>query len=143
MPQAARNASQEYWRPADPATARIAGPILAESLCSDCGAEYSSGARFCHLCGKERNRHPVASPSPMSFADFFDVAVLRKHFGLSWPSVGFFILGILCLVIAASIGILSKAETLVQWQALQFWRVEWLLGAAAAMLGGILLKKCT
>jgi hypothetical protein len=77
----------------------------------------------------------------MSFADFFDVAVLHERFGLSWPSVAFFILGILCLVIAASIGILYKAETLEQWQALQFWNVGWLLGAAAAMLAGILVKK--
>jgi hypothetical protein len=53
----------------------------------------------------------------------------------------FFILGIVCLVIASGIGILYKPETLVQWQAMQFWRVEWLLGAIAAMLAGILLKK--
>lgn len=141
MPQAARSASQEYWRPADPGTARIAGPILAEGLCPGCGVEYSAGARFCHICGKERNRRPAAPPTPMSFADFFDVAMLREHFGFSWPSLVFFILGILCLVLAASIGILYKAETLEQWQALQFWNVGWLLGAAAAMLGGILLKR--
>ena len=141
MLQAAHSASQEYWRPADPATARIAGPILAEGLCPGCGVDYSEGARFCHICGKERNRQPAAPPTPMSFADFFDVAMLRERFALSWPSVGFFILGILCLVIVASVGLLYKSETLVQWQALQFWRIEWLLGAAAAMLAGILLKK--
>jgi hypothetical protein len=141
MPQSAHSASQEYWRPADPATARIVRPILAEGFCPDCGVEYAAGARFCHICGNERNRHLAAPPTPMSFADFFDVAVLHERFGLSWPSVAFFILGILCLVIAASIGILYKAETLEQWQALQFWNVGWLLGAAAAMLAGILVKK--
>jgi hypothetical protein len=77
----------------------------------------------------------------MTFADFFDVAMIRQRFGLSVPCVVFFILGIVCLVIASSIGILYKPETLVQWQAMQFWRVEWLLGAVAAMLAGILLKK--
>jgi hypothetical protein len=42
---------------------------------------------------------------------------------------------------AALAGFLYKAETLVDWQAIQVWRIEWLLGAAAALLAGILLKK--
>ena len=83
----------------------------------------------------------MAAPGAMSFADFFDVTVLRMRFGLSVPSLVFFVVGMVCLVIVSSIGILYKAETLVQWQALQFWRIEWLLGAAVAMLAGILLKK--
>jgi hypothetical protein len=77
----------------------------------------------------------------MSFVDFFDVAMLRQRLGLSVPSLVFFFVGIACLVIACSFGLLYKSETLLQWQALQFWRIEWLLGAAAAMLAGILLKK--
>jgi hypothetical protein len=141
MPRAVRIASQEYWRPADPATARIAGPILAEGLCADCGTEYLIGARFCHACGRERYRRPVSAPTPMTFADFFDVALIRRRLGLSVLSLLFFVVGVICLVITLSIGSLYKPETLVQWQALQFWRVEWLLGAAAAMLAGILLKK--
>jgi hypothetical protein len=141
MPQAAPSHLEEYWRPADPATARIAGPILAEGLCPDCGAEYSPEARFCHACGNRRTRLPIAPARPMSFADFFDVAMLRERFSLSVPSLVFFIVGVVCLVIVCSLGIFYKSETLVQWQALQYWRMEWLLGAAAAMLAGILLKK--
>jgi ribosomal protein L40E len=136
MPRAA-----EYWRPADPATARIAGPILTEGLCRECGAEFSAGARFCHVCGSKRSRLPIVPSRPMSFADFFDVSVLRQRCGLSAGCLAFFIMGIICLVVAASIGILYKPESLVQWQGLQFWRVEWLLGAAAMMLAGILLKQ--
>ncbi len=141
MARLARSASQEYWRPADPATARIARPILANDLCADCGTEYSTGARFCHLCGKERYRSQVATPNPMTFADFFDVAMIRQRMGLSVLSLLFFLAGLACLAVTLSIGILYRPESLVQWQALQFWRVEWLLGAAAAMLAGILLKK--
>ncbi len=76
----------------------------------------------------------------MSFADYLDVAMIRQRFHLSVPSLVFFILGVVCMVVAASVGILYKATTLVEWQAMQSWRVEWLLGAAAAMLAGILLK---
>ena len=98
MPRAVRIASQEYWRPADPATARIAGPILAEGLCADCGTEYLIGARFCHACGRERYRRPVSAPSPMTFADFFDVALIRRRLGLSVLSLLFFVVGVICLV---------------------------------------------
>ncbi len=141
MPRAARSASQEYWRPADPATARIARPILANGLCPDCGTEYSTSAQFCHACGRERYRRPVAAPSPMAFADFVDLGVIRQRLGLSALSLAFFIAGVVCLIVALSIGILYRSETAMRWQALQFWRVEWLLGAVAAMLAGILLKK--
>jgi zinc ribbon protein len=141
MPQAAHSGNEEYWRPADPATARMARPILAEGLCPDCGAEYRAGARFCHACGNERNRHPVAAPTRMTFADFFDLAMIRRRFDLSVPSLVFFVLGIGCLVITLGIGILYKADTLEEWQAMQLWRIELLLGAATAMLAGILLKK--
>jgi hypothetical protein len=33
------------------------------------------------------------------------------------------------------------AKTLVEWQAIQFYRAEWLLAATAAFVAGILLKK--
>jgi hypothetical protein len=34
-----------------------------------------------------------------------------------------------------------NVKTLVDWQAIQFYRAEWLLGATAAFVAGILLKK--
>ena len=27
-------------------------------VCSHCGAEYPSGARFCHICGSDRDPRP-------------------------------------------------------------------------------------
>jgi hypothetical protein len=33
------------------------------------------------------------------------------------------------------------AATVLDWQAVQIWRIEWLLASAAAFLAGILLKK--
>jgi hypothetical protein len=40
-------------------------------------------------------------------------------------------------------GFIYKADTLVDWQAIQVWRIEWLLAGCLAMLAGILLKKTT
>jgi len=38
------------------------------------------------------------------------------------------------------VGLLT-AKTLVDWQAIQIYRVEWLLAATASFVVGILLKK--
>ena len=46
-----------------------------------------------------------------------------------------------CMVAALLTGILYKTDTLVDWQAVQLWRIEWLLASSAALLAGILLKR--
>jgi len=38
-------------------------------------------------------------------------------------------------------GIIYTAATVLDWQAVQIWRVEWLLAAIGAFLVGILLKR--
>jgi hypothetical protein len=42
---------------------------------------------------------------------------------------------------AALLGVIYRTDTLLDWQAVQIWRVEWLLAALAALLAGLLLKK--
>ena len=53
-----------------------------------------------------------------------------------------FLIGIGCIAGALLVGFLT-AKTLVDWQAIQFYRAEWLLGATASFVAGILLKKDT
>jgi len=38
-------------------------------------------------------------------------------------------------------GVIYKVETFADWQAVQTWRIEWLLASAVTLLTGILLKK--
>jgi hypothetical protein len=38
-------------------------------------------------------------------------------------------------------GFLFSATTLLDWQAVQLWRIEWLLAATAIFAAGFLLKK--
>jgi hypothetical protein len=45
------------------------------------------------------------------------------------------------VVAAVMTGLVYSANTLVDWQAVQTWRIEWLLAAAVAFIAGILLKK--
>jgi cytosine/uracil/thiamine/allantoin permease len=56
------------------------------------------------------------------------------------PALLAFMAGIVCVVGAATIGIVFSARTLLDWQAVQLWRIEWLLGAIAAFVAGCLLK---
>ena len=45
-----------------------------------------------------------------------------------------------CIAGALLVGLLT-AKTFVDWQAIQFYRAEWLLAATASFVAGILLKK--
>ena len=60
--------------------------------------------------------------------------------GLSTASLVAFILGLGCVAGALLVGLLN-AKTLVDWEAIQFYRVEWLLAAVASFAAGLLLKK--
>ncbi len=142
MAKAAGSSSQEYWRSPNPEVMRLVTSASPEPVCWRCGADYSPAARFCHICGSERDRRPTAfagrtQPSP-------NVARLtepRYRVVLSIVSLVFFALGIACIIAAAVTGFIYKTDTLIDWQAVQLWRIEWLLAAAAALLAGIFLKK--
>jgi ribosomal protein L40E len=137
----AQTLRQEYWRPPNPEVVRLLQPVLLDVVCSHCGAEYPSGARFCHICGSDRDPRPSSVLRPTSIADLLDMAILRKRLGLSVPCLISFLVGVICMVAALLTGLIYRGDTLVQWQAIQVWRVEWLLGGAAALLAGILLKR--
>jgi hypothetical protein len=42
---------------------------------------------------------------------------------------------------ALAVGVFFSARTVLDWQAIQIWRIEWLVGAVAAFAAGLLLKK--
>jgi len=65
---------------------------------------------------------------------------IKKWVGLPTASLIAFVVGISCVAGALLVGLLT-AKTFVDWQAIQFYRAEWLLAATAAFVAGILLKK--
>ncbi len=139
MSEAAHNVQQEYWRPPAPPRAVEPSPALRGQLtCQECGAEFVIGSRFCHVCGAERE--PLMG-STRRWAQVLDITYIRESLGLSVGALIAFIVGVACVVAAIATGFIFTAATLLDWQAVQLWRVEWLLGAAAAFLAGILLKK--
>jgi hypothetical protein len=38
-------------------------------------------------------------------------------------------------------GLVYNTTSLAEWQAVQTWRIEWLLASVAALLGALLFKK--
>ncbi len=65
---------------------------------------------------------------------------IQRRVGLSTASFIAFLIGVGCVAGALLVGLLT-AKTYVDWQAIQFYRAEWLLAATAAFVAGILLKK--
>lgn len=143
-------------------------PVLMEA-CPRCGTEFLLGSRFCHTCGGKRLLVITAAEADAAaiarlwqqvvhhvgetFRSIpwrrvkFPTWLNQLHFhaiktflGLSTGSLIAFVIGLSCVGGALLVGLLT-AKTLVDWQAIQFYRAEWLLAATAAFVAGILLKK--
>jgi hypothetical protein len=46
-----------------------------------------------------------------------------------------------CLLAAITVGAIYSVQNLADFQAIQSWRIQWLLAALAAFVAGILLKQ--
>lgn len=140
MEHVAEKIQQEYWRPAvqNGRTQEIPNDVRTRvEVCDNCGTEFVVGSRFCHVCGGERQ----AVQNTNRWAEILDFDNIRHALGFSTGSLVAFIVGIVCVVAAIMTGFIYSAKTLVDWQAVQTWRIEWLLASAVAFIAGILLKK--
>lgn len=140
MGDAVHNAQQDFWRP--PLSQPLAGTNLAEA-CRRCGTEFMVGAAFCHICGANRHRADLtASVSWTKYLGFLRVlefSSVKTWFGLPLPTLCAFLIGIACLIGALSMGFISVHDN-ADFQAVQLWRIQWLMCTCAAFLAGILLR---
>ena len=171
MAEVVQGTQQEFWRPPSPTGAPAAVTLQAvpslATTCGRCGTEFLIGSRFCHSCGSHRTQAATAAepdggfvsvtwnhllqgahwtaatwrtiefPSWLHYLHFHEI---KSWLGLPTASLIAFMIGLGCVTGALLAGLLT-ARTLVDWQAIQFYRAEWLLGATAAFVAGILLKK--
>jgi hypothetical protein len=144
-------------------------PGLMEA-CPKCGTEFLLGSRFCHACGGKRPvamsgaQHADAAVIARLWQQVihqvgetfrsipwrrvkFPTWLNQLHFhaikgclGLSTASLIAFVIGLSCVGGASLAGLLPE-KTFLDWQAIQYYRAEWLLAATAAFVAGILLKK--
>jgi hypothetical protein len=158
MAEVVQEAQQEFWQsPAvlDPVVEAMlpAAPAEMAEACGDCGTEFMIGARFCHTCGRRR---PVMSivgswfgslaeawselslPGWLHYLHFHEI---KRWVGLPTAALIAFMIGLGCVAGALGVSLFYKASTLAEFQAIQMWRIEWLLAATASFVAGILLKK--
>ncbi|MGC2324956.1 MAG: hypothetical protein WA463_20145 [Terriglobales bacterium] len=127
----------EFWRPPSE-TRQQTLPTVQTEGCRRCGTEFVAGSHFCHVCGAERQAQS-AGLGPQ-WGRFLDIHRMKERLGLSLASVVSLCIGIICALAAIGTGLVFTANTVLDWQAVQVWRIEWLLAAIVAFLAGILLK---
>ena len=149
MAEALDQAQHEFWRPPVNVPEVVVGHVQSEvedrsETCHDCGTEFIVGSRFCHSCGASR---PVSSlirtgeVRTIEIPGLTELAALGRRYGLSKTTLSAFLFGMFCLLGALSVSIIFTARTMLDWQAIQMWRIEWLLAAIASFGAGCLLKK--
>ncbi len=129
---------QEFWKPDFPQRQESAPAEAADHVCEHCGTDFVVGSRFCHVCGADRH---VVFTEHKGVRAWLDFGALREALGQSSASLVTLFLGAACLIAAAVTGFLFTATTLLDWQAVQIWRIEWLLAAVAVFVAGVLLKR--
>ena len=118
----------------DPAASESA---VRHDLCHHCGSEFVVDSPFCRMCGRARDAAAHSKTSPWNALDF---SQLCGRLGLSVGAMVCFIVGLICVGAAIATGFIYTATTLVDWQAIQIWRGEWLIAAGVAFVCGILLN---
>jgi hypothetical protein len=107
---------------------------LADASCKRCGTDLKLGAEFCHVCGR------------WVFGSNLSRLMKATHAALS--QLGIELPVLICMgtaavfaVISMFVGIRIDPKTIGEWQVIQYWRIEWLLGAIMMLLFGVLLRK--
>ena len=143
MSEVMHNAPEEFWTPPVAQSDGTATPTLA-GACEDCGSEFMVGARFCHTCGSPRQ--VVVSTGRgwslvWSWLRVLEFHAVKAWFGLPTASLIAFLIGVGCVLGAIAVGVIYSVQTLADFQAIQLWRIEWLLAALVSFVAGILLKR--
>lgn len=139
MSDLVHNAQQEFWRPPVVQTTSQSLP----DACRRCGTEFMVGAAFCHICGLGRHRSGandrVTWTNHLGFLKALEFSSVKEWFGLPLISLCAFLVGIAFLIVALAQGF-RTVQDFSDFEAIQLWRIQWLMVACAAFLAGILLK---
>jgi hypothetical protein len=102
--------------------------------CQKCGTQLKLGAEFCHVCGRW-----IFGSNFSRLISSAKSALVQT--GIEWPVLICLLAAGIFAVISLFVGIRIAPKTLGEWQVIQFWRIEWLLGAIVVLLFGLLLKR--
>jgi len=76
-------------------------------------------------------------PGRLHYLHFHEI---KRWVGLPTAALIAFMIGLGCVAGALCVSLFYKASNLAEFQAIQMWRIEWLLAATASFVAGILLK---
>ena len=141
MAEVVDQAQHDFWRPPMPVAEVLANRGRSEersATCHRCGTEFIVSSLYCHACGASR---PGLNARTLEIPGFAELASLGERLGLTTPAVIAFLAGVFCVVGALVVSVFFSVRTALDWQAIQLWRVEWLLAAIASFVAGCLLKK--
>ena len=142
MAEAVDQARQEFWRPPMPASEAVSRESSEDrNATCRCGTEFLVSSLYCHACGASRPDPGVSRTRTLEIPGLAELAALGVRLGLTTPTLVAFLLGVFCVVGALAVSVFFSARTLLDWQAIQLWRIEWLLASVVAFLAGCLLKK--
>jgi len=106
----------------------------ADTSCKKCGTDLKLSAEFCHVCGR------WVFGSNLSRVMRGTCAALSQ-IGIELPVLICMATAAVFAVISLFVGIRINPKTIGEWQVIQYWRIEWLLGAIVMLLFGVLLRK--
>src|SRR5208282_5136571 len=143
MAEAADQAQHDFWRPPMPASQPVVnrGTSAERSATCRCGTEFIVSSIYCHACGARRPGLATGVARTLKIHGLAALASLGERLGLTTPALIAFLVGALCVVGALAVSVFVSARTVLDWQAIQLWRIEWLVAAVAAFAAGCLLKK--
>jgi|SRR5208337_782880 len=143
MPDVVDQAQHEYWRPPMLAPEAVANRERSDdrSATCQCGTEFIVSSLYCHACGARRRDLGVSVARTLEIPGRAELAWIGERLGLTTPALMAFLVGVLCVLGALAVSGVFSVRTALDWQAIQMWRIEWLLGAVAAFAAGCLLKK--
>jgi len=132
MAELVHDAQHEFWRP--PVASQVAAAPAMLEACDGCGTEFMVAARFCHVCGTSRQAQQAGAAVGPGWTRHLEFQNIKRTLGLSTASLIAFSIGV---------GIVYTVQSFADFQAIQYYRVQWLLAAVAAFLAGILLNRTT
>ena len=106
--------------------------LLARSA-ARVGTGFRSSMRLIAAAWQE-----ISFPDWLHYLHFHEI---KRWIGLPTAPLIAFMIGLGCVAGAIGVSLFYRASNLAEFQAIQMWRVEWLLAATASFLAGILLKK--
>ena len=132
---------QPYWRPVTQG-ATASAQMREYPRCSNCDTELVVGSRFCHNCGITFDSAPARGFRwKVDWKRLTDIRPLQIALNLPRLSLIAVAVAAVCVFAALTVGLFYSADSALEWQAIQTWRIEWMLAAVVALLAGILLKE--